>query len=115
MNHDETTYTKANSFIPERWLTKGRAIQSYDQYAFPIFQGGPRICIGKDLAIYETKTLLVELIQRYRFEAVDEEFKNLSDNNEWKKDVSLVDGRPVYVSRVDSRNAAPFNLRMYRR
>ena len=95
MGHDETVYPNAGSFQPERWITKDRLIQTYDQYKFPVFQAGPRICLGKDLALYEVKVLLVEVLRCFRFE-----FPEANAPKDWsnfRKDVPTFKGNPVYT------------------
>lgn len=67
MGRDPERYPNPERFDPTRWLTAGREVQSFDPYSFPVFQAGPRICLGKDLALYEAKILLAELIYRYQF------------------------------------------------
>mmetsp|Transcript_22593 Transcript_22593/g.27645 ORF Transcript_22593/g.27645 Transcript_22593/m.27645 type:complete len:197 (+) Transcript_22593:642-1232(+) len=47
---------------PERWLTAKPT-----QYEFPVFQAGPRICLGQDFAVFEAKCVLSTLVQRYQF------------------------------------------------
>lgn len=53
-------------FNPDRWehLTD----EASRAYAFETFHNGPRVCIGKQLAMMEMKTILVELVKRFRIE-----------------------------------------------
>ena len=115
MNHNENVYEHADSFIPERWIKKDRQIQTFDQYAFPIFQGGPRICLGKDLAVYETKMLLVEVLRHYRCEMADEKYREAIQQPKWRNDVTMIDGNPVYTQNLALAFIDDLNLRMYRR
>jgi hypothetical protein len=39
-----------------------------DAYTFPVFQGGARTCLGKNMAYFEAATLLAVLLQRFAFE-----------------------------------------------
>ena len=96
MNHNEDVYSEADSFVPERWIRKERQIGTFNPFAFPVFQGGPRICLGKDLSIYETKVLLVEIVRKFRFELVAEKYRRAMRTPGWRKDVTLIDGNPVY-------------------
>lgn len=51
------------TFDPSRWdrLTE----QQSSPYAFAVFSNGPRICIGRQFALYEIKTILVEIIRDF--------------------------------------------------
>ena len=115
MNHDEAVYEKANSFTPERWITKDRQIQTFDQYAFPTFQAGPRICLGKDLAVYETKVLLVEVLRKYRCELADEKYRKVISNSKWRNDVTMLGDKTAYTRNLTITFADDLKLRMYKR
>ena len=49
----------AHAFNPERWLL--RDIPS--PYCYPVFNAGPRECLGKRLAMIEMKACLVRVLQ----------------------------------------------------
>ena len=61
----------ALEFRPERWLSvnrKGkRVFHERTPYHFPQFNAGPRICLGKYLAVMEAEFLIVALLRRFRF------------------------------------------------
>ncbi|KAH6646939.1 cytochrome P450 [Truncatella angustata] len=63
----------AEYVVPERWsrLTDKQT----SPYAFNAFSNGPRICIGRQFALFEIKTILVEIIRNFRFLAVEKPFK----------------------------------------
>lgn len=70
MGRDEKLWSNPERVEPERWfLRDGRRRPT--QYEFPVFQAGPRICLGKDLALYEAKMVTTELLRRYRFELAE--------------------------------------------
>jgi cytochrome P450 len=55
-------------FNPDRWdVLSGEAA---DMYAFQAFSQGPRICIGRQFGVMEFKTILIELVKRFRFERI---------------------------------------------
>ncbi|CAN7138555.1 cytochrome P450 86A4 [Brassica rapa] len=58
-------------FIPERWIspTDGKFI-NHDQYRFVAFNAGPRICLGKDLAYLQMKTIAAAVLLRHRLTVV---------------------------------------------
>ncbi|TYJ23567.1 hypothetical protein E1A91_A08G201500v1 [Gossypium mustelinum] len=54
-------------FKPERWLTKdGKKFETQDSYKFVSFNAGPRICLGKDLAYLQMKSIAAAVLLRHR-------------------------------------------------
>ncbi|KAF3493990.1 hypothetical protein DY000_02058407 [Brassica cretica] len=56
---------------PERWISPidGKFI-NHDQYRFVAFNAGPRICLGKDLAYLQMKTIAAAVLLRHRITVV---------------------------------------------
>ena len=50
------------TFRPERWESE---CNNLPPFALTGFSGGPRICLGKQLALLETKIILIKFILRY--------------------------------------------------
>ncbi|GJS46498.1 P450 domain-containing protein [Tanacetum coccineum] len=61
----------AEEFRPERWLNNG-VFQPESPFKFTAFQGGPRICLGKDFAYRQMKILAAFLVYFFKFKLVDE-------------------------------------------
>uniref|UniRef100_A0A1W7HBU5 Cytochrome P450 n=1 Tax=Scoparia dulcis TaxID=107240 RepID=A0A1W7HBU5_SCODU len=59
-------------FKPERWLSTGgdRFEPPKDAYKFVAFNGGPRTCLGKDLAYLQMKSVASAVLLRYRLSLV---------------------------------------------
>ncbi|KAI4386509.1 hypothetical protein MLD38_004437 [Melastoma candidum] len=57
-------------FRPERWLRDGRFL-SESAYKFAAFNGGPRLCLGKDFAYYQMKFAAASILYRYKVEVVE--------------------------------------------
>nr|GME17177.1 cytochrome P450 86A8-like [Ipomoea batatas] len=54
-------------FKPERWLTlDGKKFIMQDQYKFISFNAGPRICLGRDLAYLQMKSIAAAVLLRHR-------------------------------------------------
>ncbi|KAL2927357.1 Cytochrome P450 86B1 [Bienertia sinuspersici] len=51
-------------YKPERWLKDGR-FMSESAYKFTAFNGGPRLCLGKDFANYQMKFVAASIMYRY--------------------------------------------------
>lgn len=54
----------AESFNPERWLEMDAPP---DNHHYPVFNGGPRECLGRRLAMIEMKTCLAMLLPKMGF------------------------------------------------
>ena len=54
-------------FRPERWLSSdGTKIEIQDSFKFVAFNAGPRICLGKDLAYLQMKSIAAAVLLRHR-------------------------------------------------
>ena len=54
-------------FLPERWIENGVCKQE-SPFRFPVFQAGPRICLGKDMAYIQMKSIAASVIERFEME-----------------------------------------------
>ena len=56
----------AAEFQPERWIDAqtGKLI-SVSAYKFVAFNAGPRLCLGKNLAMLEIKLIVATLLSKY--------------------------------------------------
>eukprot|EP00659_Diplonema_papillatum_P021890 gene21890-33629_t len=52
----------ADEFRPERWIP----FKQPSPYEFPQFKAGPRICLGKDMALYEASIVTIIVLQSFR-------------------------------------------------
>lgn len=58
-------------FKPERWLSSdGTKLEVQDSYKFVAFNAGPRICLGKDLAYLQMKSIAAAVLLRHRLTVV---------------------------------------------
>ena len=58
-------------FRPERWLSADcQRFILHDQYKFVAFNAGPRICLGKDLAYLQMKSIAASVLLRHRLTVV---------------------------------------------
>ncbi|KAI7749718.1 hypothetical protein M8C21_022114, partial [Ambrosia artemisiifolia] len=58
-------------FRPERWLEKDDSTTKVkfvakDSYMYPVFQAGPRICLGKDMAFVQMQKVLASILRRFK-------------------------------------------------
>lgn len=97
VNHRHPAYwTNPDVFDPDRF-EEGRA-KAIEKYHYFPFGGGPHMCIGKHLTLFETKVTLALLAQRYRVVRAGDGALTLDPN------ISLRPGAPIPV-RVERRHA----------
>ncbi|KAF3441512.1 hypothetical protein FNV43_RR15426 [Rhamnella rubrinervis] len=59
-------------FRPERWLSPdGKRFVMHESYKYVAFNGGPRICLGKDLAYLQMKSIAAAVLLRHRLTVVE--------------------------------------------
>jgi cytochrome P450 len=63
-------YDQPLDFLPERWTPAFR--RSLPKFAYFPFSGGPRICVGTQLAYSEVAAILGLLAQRFRYSLCDD-------------------------------------------
>lgn len=80
------------TFRPERFLET--SAKERHPFAFIPFGGGPRSCIGDQVALLEAKVILAMLVQRSSIELFDER------QNDPKSQVTLRPGRPIVIRAV---------------
>lgn len=64
-----------SEYKPSRWLREDSQVpvrDAYSQYFFPAFSAGPRLCLGKTLAITEAKLTMIMLLEKFRFSLAEQ-------------------------------------------
>ncbi|KAI3471961.1 hypothetical protein Pfo_028649 [Paulownia fortunei] len=59
-------------FKPERWLRDGVFFHE-NPFKYPVFQAGIRVCLGKEVALVELKSVAISLLRRFRVELAQSE------------------------------------------
>jgi cytochrome P450 len=63
----------ANEFKPERWLEQDPGgvlrLKHVSTFLFPVFHAGPRVCMGRHLAMLEIKTAAAAVLSSFRLVA----------------------------------------------
>ena len=67
INHNASVWYNPDEFIPDRFINN----KEPSPFRFATFNGGPRACPGRGLALMEIKMILAFLIQRFDFEDVE--------------------------------------------
>ncbi|XP_043693255.1 cytochrome P450 94A1-like [Telopea speciosissima] len=100
-------------FRPERWLEKEEISGKWkflgkDPYTYPVFQAGPRICLGKDMAFLQMQRIVAGVMQKYRVVPAEKGFDPFFTSYLSAK---MKGGFPVRVEeRKDGRSAESANL-----
>ncbi|KAK6940712.1 Cytochrome P450 [Dillenia turbinata] len=89
-----------NKFRPERWLERDPVTGKWvfvprDPYAYCVFQAGPRICLGREMAFLQMKKIVAGVVGRFRVvPAVEDSFD------------------PVYTSTLSSKMEGGFPVKI---
>lgn len=93
MNRSRLTWGEdADIFRPERWLENG-ALISKTAYEYPVFNGGPRTCLGKKMAELVAVQVIATLVSKFDFKPVDNR-ERISKNS---LTLPMEGGLPCYV------------------
>lgn len=82
-------------FKPERWLRNGKFVAE-DPYKFPVFQAGPRICLGKEMSFIQMKSVVASVLHRFSVKA------NVDYSPKYSLSITLrmKGGLPVVIKRL---------------
>ncbi|ONK78491.1 uncharacterized protein A4U43_C02F19320 [Asparagus officinalis] len=59
-------------YNPERWLENG-VFRPESPFRFPVFHAGPRLCLGKEMAYIQMKSIVAAVIERFEIEPVEKD------------------------------------------
>ena len=60
-------------FRPDRWFQEtgnDQTLKSVSPYKFPVFQAGPRVCLGKEMAMIQMKYVVASILRRFEIKPV---------------------------------------------
>ncbi|XP_017698038.1 cytochrome P450 94A2-like [Phoenix dactylifera] len=58
-----------NNYKPERWLENG-IFQPENPFKYPVFHAGPRMCLGKEMAYIQMKSIAACVLEKFEFNVV---------------------------------------------
>ncbi|XP_056168911.1 cytochrome P450 94C1-like [Syzygium oleosum] len=58
-------------FRPRRWLTRDGVFTPESPYKYPVFQAGVRVCLGKEMALVEMKSVALALVRQFDVHVAD--------------------------------------------
>lgn len=88
-----------SEFKPERWWMEGDMqdpLNRVSQFKYPVFQGGPRVCLGKEMAFVQMKYVVGSVLKRFELRQVG-------------------DGEKVFVPLLTAHMAGGLNVLVKRR
>lgn len=60
-------------FDPERWLDEDGMFKGENVFKYTVFHGGPRMCLGKEMAYIQMKSVAASVLERFDVEVVGAE------------------------------------------
>ncbi|KAK9675505.1 hypothetical protein RND81_11G011200 [Saponaria officinalis] len=70
VGRNESTWGKdCSEFRPERWIKDGRFLPE-NQFKYLVFNGGPRLCVGKKFAYTQMKLVVASILLRYKIKVI---------------------------------------------
>ncbi|XP_031104069.1 cytochrome P450 94B3 [Ipomoea triloba] len=66
-------------YKPERWLAENGEYRPESPFRFPVFHGGPRMCLGKEMAYIQMKGIAASILERFEIEVLSEEKGKVPD------------------------------------
>ncbi|XP_058079448.1 cytochrome P450 CYP94D108-like isoform X2 [Magnolia sinica] len=94
MGRMESVWGKdCQNFLPERWLENG-VFQPESPFRFPVFHAGPRICLGKEMAYIQMKSIAACVIERFEIDCLG---KNTCPEHMLSLTLRMKRGLPVQV------------------
>lgn len=64
--------TDCMEFKPQRWL-KGGVFSPESPFKYPVFHAGPRVCLGKEMAVVEMKSVAVAMVRMFKIDLSNHE------------------------------------------
>lgn len=65
-HRDPLLWSNPEGFDPERFMAEGHPANPQEEFAYYPFGGGPRQCLGRNLALMEGPVILAAIARRYR-------------------------------------------------
>ncbi|KAL9284421.1 Cytochrome P450 94B1 [Arabidopsis thaliana] len=91
-----------DEFKPNRWFEEEPSygtkpvLKSVNSFKFPVFQAGPRVCIGKEMAFTQMKYVVGSVLSRFKI-------------------ISVCNNRPVFVPLLTAHMAGGLKVKIKRR
>ncbi|KAL5974627.1 hypothetical protein ACLOJK_031297 [Asimina triloba] len=71
---EEIWGSDCDEFKPERWLKDG-IFTPVSVFKYPVFHAGPRVCLGKEMALMEMKSVAAALVRMFNIQVADAHYE----------------------------------------
>ena len=82
IGRDEFLWKNAESFNPERWMAYengvAKPVRRVDEYVHPIFFAGKRLCLGKDMARFESIVFMAKIFTKLHVKPLPDQSDEMS-------------------------------------
>ncbi|XP_058781733.1 cytochrome P450 94B3-like [Vicia villosa] len=88
-----------NEFRPDRWFDEGDingVLKHVSPYKFAVFQAGPRICLGKEMAFIQMEYAVASILNKFEIRPV-------------------LDGKPVFLPHLTAHMDGGFKVKVHKR
>uniref|UniRef100_A0A0D9XNV5 Cytochrome P450 n=1 Tax=Leersia perrieri TaxID=77586 RepID=A0A0D9XNV5_9ORYZ len=60
-------------YRPERWLDDGGVFRPASPFRFTVFHAGPRMCLGKEMAYVQMKSIVANVLEEFVVDVVKDD------------------------------------------
>nr|CBX25444.1 hypothetical_protein [Oryza glaberrima] len=86
-------------YRPERWLGDDGAFQPASPFRFTVFHAGPRMCLGKEMAYVQMKSIVANVLEELVVDVVKEVAGGGSPEHVFSISLRMKGGLPVKIRR----------------
>lgn len=62
-----------HEFVPERWIDESGLCRTESPFKYPVFHAGPRMCLGKDMAFIQMKSIAASVLERFEIDVLGQD------------------------------------------
>ncbi|OAY81517.1 Cytochrome P450 94A1 [Ananas comosus] len=86
-------------YKPERWLENG-VFRPENPFRYPVFHAGPRMCLGKEMAYIQMKSIAACMLERFQLSVVG---KKSAPEHEFSLSLKMKGGLPTQIGKREEK------------
>ncbi|TVT99488.1 hypothetical protein EJB05_55157, partial [Eragrostis curvula] len=86
-------------YNPERWLGDDGAFRLVSPFRYTVFHAGPRMCLGKEMAYVQMKSIVASVLEEFVVDAVGKDASGGVPEHVLSVTLRMKGGLPVQVRR----------------